>query len=190
MSVLSFPIFALTFSAAGPITVLLYGERYRQSAPILALLALGCYFNVFLGFNLQTLKVFHKLKYIVGVSIVASLFNLGMGLILIHRYGALGAAISTAATLIFYNLLLQAGLILTNGLQAFNRQYISVYLTIVAGALGILAIEKLFSDQIYIGVPWVIVGVLAVLTISKRYLNAAETFPELLRVPVIKALIG
>lgn len=49
ISVASFPIFVLTFSLAQPITVMLYGERYAQSALILALLSFSYYFNAALG---------------------------------------------------------------------------------------------------------------------------------------------
>lgn len=189
MAVLSFPIFALTFSTARPLTVFLYGERYGASSSILALLALGCYFNVLLGFNLQTLKVFEKLRYIVVVSILALLINVGADLFLIPHYGALGAAMGTAGTLILYNLLLQGGLVLAKGLRAFERRYLSVYLSIAAGALGILAIDRLSAGRIAVAVPLVAVGSWLVLAISKRYLNAAETFPELLKLPLVRTLI-
>jgi O-antigen/teichoic acid export membrane protein len=190
MAVLSFPIFALTFSTAQPITVFLYGERYRASAPILALLALGCYFNVLLGFNLQTLKVLEKLRYIVVVSILSLLINVAADFFLIPRYGALGAAIGTAGTLILYNLLLQAGLLLAKGLRGFELKYLSVYFSIALGALGIFAIQKMSAERITVAVPLVVMGSLLVVAISKRYLKAAETFPELLKVPWVKGLIG
>jgi O-antigen/teichoic acid export membrane protein len=190
MAVLSFPIFALTFSTAQPITVFLYGERYRASSPILALLALGCYFNVLLGFNLQTLKVLKKLRYIVVISLLAFAVNIGADFILIPRYGALGAAFGTAGTLILYNLLLQGGLILARGLKAFERRYVSIYLAIGAGALGILAIQRLSAGRISVALPLVAVGSLVVLRIAKRHLKAAETFPELLKLPLVSTLIS
>jgi O-antigen/teichoic acid export membrane protein len=190
MAVLSFPIFALTFSTAQPITVFLYGKRYLPSAPILALLALGCYFNVLLGFNLQTLKVLEKLRYIVCVSVLAFVVNIGADFYLIPRYGALGAAIGTAGTLILYNLLLQGGLILAKGLRAFERRYFSVYLAIAGGAVGILALQKLGPGRISVALPLAAAGSLGVFAACKRYLKAAEAFPELLKVPLLKGLIS
>jgi O-antigen/teichoic acid export membrane protein len=189
MMVLSFPIFALTFSASAPITVFLYGERYRESAPILALLALGCYFNVILGFNLQTLKVLEKLRYIVAVSVAAALANFGIDLVLIPRYGALGAAIGTASTLILYNLLLQAGLVLAKGLRAFERRYAAVYLAIAIVAVGLFVIQRLYSEGIYVAVPLAMMGSLLVMVSSRKHLNPIKTFPELLKLPFVKALI-
>ncbi|MFN8476214.1 MAG: hypothetical protein U0074_00090 [Kouleothrix sp.] len=62
-SVLSFPIFALTFSMANPLTVILYGQKYASSAVLLALLSFGYYFNAALGFNGLTLKVYGRLRH-------------------------------------------------------------------------------------------------------------------------------
>jgi O-antigen/teichoic acid export membrane protein len=76
MSVLTFPIFAVTFSLAKPLTMFLYGARYAPSGPVLALLSLASYFNVILGFNLQTLKVFKRWRYIIPASMVTALANL------------------------------------------------------------------------------------------------------------------
>ena len=95
IAVLSFPLFALTFSLAEPVTSTLFGERYEGSGVYLSLLSLGYYFNAALGFNGLTLKVYGRLRYIVTINILAALVNLGLNFILIPRYGALGAAIGT-----------------------------------------------------------------------------------------------
>src|SRR5438445_9909294 len=77
---------------------------------VLALLALGSYFNVTLGFNVQTLKVIGRLRYIIVTSLFAALANIALNLFLIPRYGAIGAAAGATVALIGYNLLLQLGL--------------------------------------------------------------------------------
>ncbi len=77
IAVAAFPLFALSFSMAGPLTVMLYTEEYAGSAIILALLSLGYYFSAALGFNGLTLKVYGKVRYIVVVNIGAALVNLG-----------------------------------------------------------------------------------------------------------------
>src|SRR5205807_8081013 len=45
IALISFPLLAVSFSLAEPVTVMLFGARYAQSAPILALLAFGHYFT-------------------------------------------------------------------------------------------------------------------------------------------------
>ena len=97
IAVLSFPIFALTFSLAHPVTTTLFGERYADSATYLALVSFAYYFNAALGFNGLTLKVFGRLRYIVSINVFVALVNLGVNFLLIPRYGPLGAAIGPRA---------------------------------------------------------------------------------------------
>lgn len=188
MSVLSFPVFAMTFSMARPLTVFLYGARYEQAAPILALLSLGSYFNVALGFNMQTLKVIERLRYVTVTSVLVVLVDVGLNLLLIPRLGALGAAIGTAASLILYNLLMQAGLHWASHLSAFELKYVSIYLTIALGAAALLCSQYFFSAKIYLAVPLAGCVSLIVFAAAKKKLRLMEVFPELLSLPFARLL--
>src|SRR6266446_5810537 len=188
MSVLSFPIFAMTFSLAQPLTVFLYGARYEQAAPILALLSFGSYFNVALGFNLQTLKVVKKLRYITVMSVLAVLLNVVLNHVLIPRFGALGAAIGTAASLVIYNLLMQMGLLRAANFNAFDREYLSIYLAITLGAAGLFVFQYFSSLSIFLALPLAGCVSLLVLAIAKKKLRIMEVFPELLSLPFARLL--
>jgi O-antigen/teichoic acid export membrane protein len=188
MSVISFPIFAVTFSLAQPLTVFLYGARYEQAAPILALLSFGSYFNVALGFNLQTLKVVKRLRYITVMSVLAVLLNVVLNLVLIPRFGAVGAAIGTAASLVIYNLLMQAGLLRAANFNAFDREYLSIYLAIALGAAGLFFFQYFSSLSIYVALPLAGCVSLLVLAIAKKKLRIMEVFPELLSLPFARLL--
>ena len=190
MSVLSFPVFALTFSFAQPLTEFLYGARYARSGPILALLALGSYTNVALGFNLQTLKVLGRLRYIILVSLVAALVDVALNLLLIPGHGALGAAIGTAATLIIYNLLMQVGLLPTSNFSAFDRRYLPVYLSIALSAVGLFVIQSFRSMSLYLALLLVACMSFLVFSVTKKKLRIAETFPELLKVPLMRLIFA
>jgi O-antigen/teichoic acid export membrane protein len=190
IAVASFPIFVLTFSLARPITLLLYGERYEQSALILALLSLGYYFNAALGQNGLTLKVFGKVRYIVLMNILAVIVNLGANVLLIPAYGALGAAISTSASLIFHNILKQAGLLLDTGVNLFDRRYWRVYLIITCSAAGLLLIQWATSAPVYVSILLAAFASWAVFRLNRRSLGVAQTFPELLRFPLAKQILG
>lgn len=189
MSVLSFPIFAATFSFAQPLTTFLYGARYAPSGPVLSLLSLGSYFNVLLGFNLQTLKVLEKLRYIIVVSVVAIVANAGLSLLLIPRYGATGAGMAAAGAVIGYNLMLQAGLP-TADFSAFDRRYLAVYLTLALGGFGLYAIQ--FFTSLSISRALLLAGCVSffVIMVAKKKLSIAETFPELLRVPFMRLILA
>jgi O-antigen/teichoic acid export membrane protein len=190
IAILSFPIFALTFSLAQPLTSTLYGARYEDSATYLALLSLAYYFNAALGFNGLTLKVFGKVYFIVVISLVAAIVNLGLNFLLIPRYGALGAAIGTASTLIAYNVLKQVGLRMGTGISPFQRRDAPVYIEIAAGASLLLIVHVLFAPPFAVGLALAAAVSLAVVALNRKALRAAQTFPELRRFRLIRIMLG
>ncbi len=190
MAVLTFPVFALTFSIARPLVVFMYGTRYSQSGIILALLSFGYYFNVALGFNGSTIKVLGKLRYTVIINVVAAIVNIAGSLLLIPRYGALGAAIAAAGAMVLHNLLKQAGLRLASGLRIFDRQYLSFYLLIASSALGLFIVQQIISSNIFVAVPLAALVSILVLAVARRKLDVADTFPELLKIPGMRLIFG
>ncbi len=198
MAIISFPIFILTFSLAQPLTIILYGETYADSEVILALLSLGYYFNAALGFNGLTLKVFGKLRYIVVVNILAALVNVGINLLLIPRYGALGAAIGTCTTMIAHNIFKQAGLAFGTGISLFEWSHLKIYIIIALSALGLLAMQAVVGLVVQPGsyTHFALSLVLAmlvslfVLMVNRKALKVNQTFPELLRFPLVRRLFG
>ena len=190
IAVLSFPIFALTFSLAQPVTTTLFGERYADSATYLALLSLAYYFNAALGFNGLTLKVFGRLRYIVSINTFVACANLGLNFLLIPRYGPLGAAIGTTSTLVLHNVLKQAGLLLDTGVRLFRRGDFAVYASIGAAAGSVLVLQLLVSPPAAVG--FAVAGLASVFVVgyNRSALRAAETFPELRRFRIIRLIVG
>ena len=186
VAIVSFPLFALTFSLAKPVTVLLYGSRYEQSALIMAMLSFGYYFNAATGQNGLTLKVLGKLRYIVTVDILAAVINLALNLILIPRYGAIGAAVGTMSTMIIFNIMKQAGLMLGTGISIFDRDYFRVYAVIILSSLGLLLVQITMSPPPFAGLAIAALVSLLVLKINSKELNLANTFPELMRIPLVR----
>jgi O-antigen/teichoic acid export membrane protein len=190
MAVLSFPIFAMTFSMARPLTLFLYGARYEQSGMILALLSFGYYVNVALGFNGLTLQVLGKIRYIVIINVIAAVTNVAVNLMLIPRYGALGAAIGTAATLVVHNILKQTGLRLASGISLFEKKYFWFYALLTLSA-GCMFLAQFFSGKrIEIAVTLACVVTVLVLALSRKSLKIEETFPEALRFPLVKRFLA
>jgi len=190
IAALSFPIFAVTFSLAKPLTIYLYGADYAPSAVILALLSLGYYFDAALGNNGLTLKVLGKIRYVVTINCVVCLVSAGLHLLFIPRYGALGAAISTTVAVIFYNILKQAGLRLVAGISLFERQYAPFYLTLLLAASGLLLVGFFTPPNIYIAAASAGSVSLLVLALSRKKLRVAETFPELVRLPLMRLIFA
>jgi O-antigen/teichoic acid export membrane protein len=195
IAIISFPVFALTFSLAHPLTVLLYGQRYEQSWIIVALLSFGYYFNAALGFNGLTLRVYGKLRYIVVINILAAVVNIAINVLLIPRYGALGAACGTCATMFLHNILKQAGLVFGTGIKLFERRYLTIYISIMVAALGLLAVQLVLGQVAgqwagAIGLAFAMIASLLVLLLNRKSLNVGQTFPELLRFPLARRLLG
>jgi O-antigen/teichoic acid export membrane protein len=190
IAVISFPIFVVTFSLAQPLTILLFGERYANSAIILALLSLGYYFNAGLGFNNYTLRVFGKVRYIFIVDLIVTVVTVVVYWVLIPRYGAMGAALATSGSLIAQNLFYQIGLKLQTGVSFFQPRYLQVYLTIVLGATGVVLLQLLINPPIYIDFGIAALISLLILRINHKALNVRQTFPEILRFPLAHRFFG
>jgi O-antigen/teichoic acid export membrane protein len=64
-AVLSFPVFITCTGLAGPLTRLLFGERYAHAAPLLAVLAVGHFVTAAAGPNGVLLGVLGRVRYVV-----------------------------------------------------------------------------------------------------------------------------
>lgn len=185
IAVFSFPVFAASFSLARPLTVLLFEERYASSAAVLALLALGNYWNAAFGFNAYTLRVFGKVRFIVAIDLLSALIGVLLNLFLIPRYGAIGAAIGTTAALIIYNLFNHAGLLLGTKIDLFQGRYLRVYASIALAASTLFAVDQLFDPGFIAGALLIGLLSLLLLAINWQIMDAARMFPELRRLPIV-----
>ncbi len=180
IAICSFPVFAVSFSLAKPLAVLLFGQRYADSGTILAVLSLGFYFNAATGFNAMTLRVFGRLRYIVIADFVAAGVAVATSLLLVPRYGAMGGAVGTCFTLIVHNILNQAGL-RGSGIQLFQWRYARAYLVIALAAAGLLLVQMFVAPPIYIAFGLAAAVSLAVIVLNRDLLDVQGTFPELER---------
>ena len=190
VGVLTFPIFAATFCFSRTVTLFLYGARYESSASVLAILAVGYYVNASLGFNGQTLKVLGKIRYLIVTNVVIAGVNIGLCLLLIPRYGIVGAALATSATMILHNMIKQIGLSIHAGTKLIERQYVPVFLLTGCSALGLWLYQQLRPTNIYGAVALALIVSLALLLHARNSLNLAETFPESLKVPLLRKFVA
>lgn len=190
MAVFSFPVFAVTTSLATPVTVTLYDQRYADSAVFLALLSFGTYTNAALGFNGLTLRVFGFIRYTIVINVIAAVVNVVLNLTLIPPLGALGAAISTMTTMIVHNILKQLGLRRGTGIDVFAWQYLQVYVLIAIAAGTLALVQWLVRPNVIVGLALAALASLVVVLANRRLLRVEETFPEVLRLPFMRRLLG
>ena len=189
VAVMSFPIFALTFSLAKPLTSTLYGDRYSASAAYLAVLAFGYYFQAALGMNGTTIMVFGKVGFITVINVLAIVVNIAANLVLIPLYGPLGAALGTAGTLFAHNLFKQVGMLRGTGVPAFRARYFHVYATLAASAAGLLVLQAALDANLIEGLLLASVASAGVFWFNRGVLRMGDTFPELLRFPLARRVL-
>jgi O-antigen/teichoic acid export membrane protein len=191
MSVLAFPIFLVTACFARPLTIFLYGSRYAESAPILAILSLGYFINVIFAFNGVTLKVLGKIRSMVILNIVTPIIIVVFNLLLIPRYGAVGAAVATCAGVIMQNLLRQLTLWFeSDGISFFEKRFVFFFLVLGLSAVSLYLIQLFTSSSIYVALTLVPTVSTFVLWLVKKHLKIADIFPEILRLPVVGRLLA
>ena len=190
VAVFSFPLFAVTATMSRSLTVTVFGERYAESASFLALLAAGHYFNAAFGFNGLTLRVFGLVRYTLVINLLAVLANIALLLLLVPRFGAMGAAAATGGTLVLHNVLKQLGLRRGTGIDVFDRRYARVYLVILLTGTLLAAVAYALDPNIAVSLALVGLGSIFVLLANRSLLDVSGTFPALLRLPLARRVLG
>jgi hypothetical protein len=110
--------------------------------------------------------------------------------VLVDLAGAVGGAMATCATLVLQNVLYQVGLARGTDVRPFDPSRTRVYVVIIAAALAVLAIQSLVRPPLVVGLVVAGLASLAVVALNRDALRIAETFPELLRIPFSRHLLG
>lgn len=186
IAVLTFPVLAVTTVFAPQLTVFTLGERYASSAPLMAILAVGYYFNACLGFNGITVQVLGRSRWVLITSLVTLAATVVAVLVLAPRYGAAGAAVAVLITLVVHNVLKQCGLGFGLSIGVWNRSH-AILLAGIGGTMALLAlIGTAATLSLWVALPLVFVVWLVLLRASRRIVQFSETFPEIRRVPLVR----
>jgi O-antigen/teichoic acid export membrane protein len=189
VTVLSFPVFGLTFAFAKPLTLTLFGDRYADSTVILTLLSLGMFASASVGLNAFALKASGKVRQVLVSDAIAIVTLLASSLILIPPYQALGAAASYCITAILHALMYQISLSRATAIKMFPGSYLRVYVSIVLVGVGLSLLQILTSPPLVVAVLLVAVAWGVVLASARGLLDAEDTFPELKRIPVVREIL-
>ena len=180
---LSFPLFAITFLAAGTVPGLLYGTEYQESGQILKWLALCFFANATFGVSLRTLKAIGEMRWVLlcdGLVILGSVISL---FLLIPRFGAVGAAWSVLASYLFQALVYQAVVLKTTGIIPFSGR---MCLGFISALLIVLALDRLqasFHHSSWLGFATASAAILVYWPCFFRWLDVGGLFPELEKLP-------
>lgn len=190
ITLLTLPVFAVTFALSDPLTLVLFGHRYAGSGFLLAFLSFGQFFNSSLGLNALMLRVYGRVRYIITVDAIMTVLTVAMGFLVIPRWGAPGAAIGTCCIYILQALLDQMGLWRGTGVHVVNNTYVRLYAGLTAATVALLIFQRLVAPPFPVGVALAAVASLAVLAANGRLLDLHGTFPELARLPLLRRFVG
>lgn len=192
VTVLSFPVFAMCIVLAEPLIVLLLGERYASSAPVLAILAVGYFFYSALGLHQRTLRAMGKVRVLLYIEIVSILLLLAGTLELVPDHGATGGAIAAAGSMLIYTLMNSIALWKITGRNPLPWPYAKVYLIAAACSLGLWFTRSLLDIESTL-ILMLLVAIVSILVIlsCRKLLQVAEMFPEVSRLPrFIQRVLG
>ena len=189
IALLTYPVFVATFLFAEPLAVLLFEERYRGAAPILALLALATYTNSCFGFNSVTLQTLGKVRVVVTNGLISAIAAAIFLFTLIPMFGAIGGAVAVVLGQLLENSLNQWSLYRVHAVRRLPWCYARVYLCLMLSTALIGAAQfsglSLLPNMAFASV----IGLL-VLRYCSHSLGAESIFPEVRRFAVLRWVLG
>lgn len=183
IAIVSYPGLLLGVAFAEPTTVTLLGHQYATSAPLLAVTALGFWFQSSTGFAPILLATAGRLRFLFWANIASLAIGIASSFWLIPRYQAWGAALAMTITLVLGNIVRQLGL---RGLPPgmADRRVARPFLVMVAGLILATLLQQVAHLGFVLAVLVSAAITLAALAVTLPYLDVANTFPELLKLPV------
>lgn len=103
---LVFPTFLVMLLFSEQVLTILFGSQYAPAATALSILTIGYLISASVGRVGSFLKSTGHTKYILYNNLAAVILNIILNIVLIPRYGIIGAAVATSASIIFTNLLM------------------------------------------------------------------------------------
>ena len=190
VTVLSFPIFALTFGVAPDLVPILLGSEYLESASLLALLAVGHYLSACMGFSGQMLQILDRTRAIVWTDFLSIATALCLAIILCPEYGALGAAIAVTAARVLGAVARQAVLLRTAEIGSVSLDQRRIWLKALVATATIFAFGWFWQPPFAAQLVFITLVSILLLRSTARELDLGKSFPELRRIPFLARLAG
>jgi len=131
------PLFLLMCLFSGAVMRILFGYEYITGASALSILALGYFISSLFGLSVPVLQSYGKTKIIMISNFLGAGANVALNYLLIPLYGVNGAAIATALTITFMNLLYFLSAYRITRMQPLKK---SIFKTITASIASILIV--------------------------------------------------
>jgi len=132
--IITLPAFFLFFFFPSTTIATLFGEKYTSASTALQILCIGFIIHVLFGPNGATLTVIGKPKILMVNTMVGSITNGLLNLFLIPRFGIEGAALATAMSFVFFNILTSLQLYIIIRIFPISRNILKIILSSTATA--------------------------------------------------------
>ena len=146
---LTFPILIYIFFYSRDVIWLLYGEAFTKGSPALIVLTIGVAMTGLTGSTGGILIAIKKTKLNLLAEITGMVSNVGLNVILIPKFGIIGAAIGTSVSIAVRNISSLGFVYKELKIHPYNLNYIKI---IVASLIAFTFVYFLF--QIYLGILW------------------------------------
>lgn len=121
-----------------------FGAKYASGGLALSVLAVGFLVHTTVGLNRQIVVSLGKTRFDMYVNLSGAAVNVVLNVLLIPRYGVLGAAIATAATFLLTNAVVSTYLYLTLDVLPFTLSLLRPGVAGVLSFLSVYAVIRLF----------------------------------------------
>jgi O-antigen/teichoic acid export membrane protein len=118
---ISLPVVLLLILGSGPLLEFTFGPKFEPAQPLLVILCIGQLFNAFTGPVAPFLIAIGRERVFGAVCTIVALLNVFLNLMLIPIYGAMGAAVVSAMSLVILNTVMLVAAIVF--LQNINNSY-------------------------------------------------------------------
>lgn len=162
---IAFPGFVTLVSFPDEILAIVFGGEYTAGGTALVILAVGTFTNAAVGRNRETLSALGATNLILLSNLFAFAFNFAVNLLLIPRYGFIGAAVASAGSYVLLNLIVYTALRWQFDITPFYSKSIRVYVALpfVVVPIGVFVGRTLHGTLPIVALFGVLASVLTVL---------------------------
>jgi O-antigen/teichoic acid export membrane protein len=140
------PIFFLFFLYPDFILSFFYDSRYVASSTVFQILALGFITNAYFGLNYFTLMSIGKSRFLMNCTLISSILNVVLNLVLIPHFGMVGAAIASTLSFALIEVFMTVKLYHLLNIHPFTNGYLR--LTVLS--LGLVSFFYVVNNLFFV----------------------------------------
>lgn len=171
--IMTLPLFLLIFFAPDLVLHLSFGANYTAGSLPLRILAIGFFSHVFFGLNAMVCISIGKGATFFFCQLITLVVNLILNLLLIPKYGIVGASIVSCISYALPNVLLTVAVYRYSTIHPFSRDYLRIiFFTIaICPIISLLPIRHYLNSSVFYGailIPFFIIISLIGVLVTKN----------------------